>query len=86
MKITLTNLQERPLTVKTLKRLAGRILKYAGVACAELSIVFVNSRLIRRLNSQFLKEEHSTDVLSFDLAEKKEKVLRGEIIISTDAA
>ena len=58
---------------------------------ARLSLVFVTDRTIQSLNKQFLRRNHSTDVLAFDLRDdarprqrrKKIKIVEGEVIIST---
>ena len=67
------------------------ILRHERIHQATLSIVFVSHQKIRALNKQYLKRNHVTDVLAFDLndhavGKRIPKTLIGDIIISTDAA
>ena len=86
--ITIKDLQKR-ISVKPsqIARAARRILRHEGVRHAELSVVFVTDRKIRSLNKKYLKKDHTTDVLAFDLREKPApKTIAGEIIISAETA
>ena len=77
---------------------AKKILRHEGIQRARLSIAFVTDRKIRALNKRYLKEDHSTDVLSFDLLfprknasvpphkTKKPTEICGEIVICADTA
>ena len=67
------------------------ILRHEQIDQATLSIVFVSHQKIRAFNKQYLKRNHVTDVLAFDLndnilSKRMHKTLTGDIIISTDAA
>ncbi len=57
---------------------------------SNLSFVFVTHQKIRALHKKYLNSDCATDVITFDLKEmssvKKQKVLIGEIIVSTDEA
>jgi len=54
----------------------------------ELSLVFVDTKTIKRLNRKFLKRDAATDVLSFPLGEKSPdgKFYLGDIVISVPQA
>lgn len=71
---------------QTIKRMVLRILRREGISRAELSFSFITSSQIRSLNQKFLKRSYATDVLAFDLMDKRKKSeLMGDIFISTDA-
>lgn len=92
--ITIENLQKRislnpTRTIRTIKK----ILEFEGVKGDALSFVFVSDRKIKSLNHQFLKRDHPTDVLAFDLTgvtrlkrrpKGRIRKINGEVIISTD--
>ena len=59
-------------------------LKNISNGSKKVSINFVDDVLIKKLNRQHLGKNVPTDVLSFDLSEKK--FFEGEIIISLDRA
>lgn len=89
MKITIKNLQNKlRLSPIRIKKLINHILKGEGVkesGC--INICFVNNPLIKKFNIKFLKTSSSTDVLAFNLNDKKNsKILLADIMISTDTA
>jgi len=90
MEITLTNLQKKTINQRLLRNQARKILAHEQVLRGELSLVLVNDRLIKKINSQFLRRKAPTDVISFDLSPNRfpgsKKYFFGEIIISTDTA
>jgi len=92
MDITLKDLQKKVrLNFPQILTVTRAILRHEKVDAATLSIVFVNHQRIRALNKQYLKRNHVTDVLAFDLSDnvsskRMPKMLTGDIIISTDAA
>ena len=51
----------------------------------EVSVVFVDDRIIRKLNREYLSHDYVTDVISFPLTERRGEV-QGEIYISADRA
>ena len=81
--------QQRKIKLKAhlIERIIRNILRHEGVRQAELSFVFVSRQKIQALNRKYLKRPYATDVLAFDLGEKKSprSPLIGEIVISTDA-
>ena len=86
-RIIIRNLQKKkiPLSKEELIKLTGNILKCKGCSDFGLSIVFVDEKFIKRLNSKYLKRRLSTDVLAFPLGENPENFL-GDIVISIDSA
>jgi probable rRNA maturation factor len=89
MKITIKNLQNKlKLRPARIKKLINHILKSEGrkeSGC--INICFVNNSLIKKFNIKFLKTNSSTDVLTFNLGNKKmSKILLADIMISTDTA
>ena len=65
--VSICNLQrDAPVDIARMKRLARRAIKRLGIrGRGALAITFINSRLIRQLNRQFLGHDWTTDVLSF---------------------
>ncbi len=60
---------------------------HSGVAAAELSIVFVPGRVIRRLNKSSLGHDYVTDVITFDLSDGSNAGhVDGEIYLCPDEA
>jgi rRNA maturation RNase YbeY len=51
-----------------------------------VSVVFVGSRFIRRINRRYLQHDYVTDVIAFPLGEGKETPLEGEIYVNLDRA
>ncbi len=84
--ITVQNSQKTlPLKTVSAENTIRHILKCCRVSRADLTVVFVSRQKIAALNKQFLGRAYATDVLAFDLREHHKDVLRGDIIISTDA-
>jgi probable rRNA maturation factor len=72
-----------------LEKLAGIIMRSLKKAKdAEIEIVLLDDKGIRKLNKQFKKEDSATDVLSFriDRDEFGRKKFLGEVVISLDTA
>ena len=62
---------QRKITInkKATTYLAKQVLKIKGIRDAELSILFVGKRRIRRLNKRYRKIDRVTDVLAFSMRE-----------------
>jgi len=89
IRITLRNLQNQlPLYSWRIKKLILKVLKGERVKeSAWINICFVDNRQIKKFNSKFLKTESATDVLAFNLSDKKEKnIILADIMISTQEA
>jgi rRNA maturation RNase YbeY len=69
-------------TIRTLEC----VLKLEAVRDIELSVVFVGSRFIRRVNKKFLDHDYTTDVIAFPLGEGNGSPLEGELYINLDRA
>ena len=66
---------------RLLKKIASHILNFCKPSKKiELEIIFLDDKEIKALNKKYKKEDHPTDVLSFDLD------AAGEIFISLDRA
>ena len=74
------------ITNKVIKNFAGIIADKEIYCKYKINIIFVDNKYISELNSKFFKKENPTDVISFNLTEKEEQILEGEIYISVDAA
>ncbi|MFH0917999.1 MAG: rRNA maturation RNase YbeY [Candidatus Omnitrophota bacterium] len=89
MRVTLRNLQKQlPLATGKIKKLISRVLKGEGVKeSGWINICFVDNYQIKKFNAKFLKTKNSTDVLAFNLSDKKEKnIILADIMISAQAA
>jgi rRNA maturation RNase YbeY len=69
-------------TIRTLEC----VLKLEAAKDAELSVVFVGSRFIRRVNKKFLDHDYTTDVIAFPLGEGTGSRLEGELYINLERA
>lgn len=77
MEITLKNLQKKiPIPQAKVLKAAKAAFRKLGLSHRGLSIVFVGARRMRAINKKYLKHDHVTDVLTFDLGENA-----GEMII-----
>ncbi len=89
MKLRIINLQNKiPIPKKKIQNKTKQILKLQHKKATNLSIVFVNDNLIKKLNQEFLHKSRPTDVMAFDLKESKfpQRIINGEIVISTETA
>jgi probable rRNA maturation factor len=89
MEITVKNIQNiLPVYPAKIKKLIKHILKNEGIKkTGYINICFVDNPLIKKFNAKFLKSRSATDVLAFDLSEKKDaKIISADIIISAQAA
>jgi len=71
-----------PSTVRTLRARVGRVMRAAGVAERALTLSLTNDRELRALNRAYAKEDHATDVLSFE----QTAPLLGDVVISVETA
>jgi probable rRNA maturation factor len=67
--------------------LAGLVQRY-GLGDAEITLAFVDTRTISRLNRRFMKRDGPTDVLSFPGGDKPgaDRAYLGDIVISVPQA
>ena len=89
MKITLQNQQNKfQIHTGKIKKLILKVLKGERVKeSGWINICFVNNPQIKKFNAKFLKVKGSTDVLAFNLSDKKEKnVILADIMISVQEA
>ncbi len=77
-----------PLRRAAVETLAQRILVEAGVPSAELSLLVVGDRLMRRLNGRYRRKDATTDVLAFPMREAPgpNPLLLGDVVISLPQA
>jgi probable rRNA maturation factor len=62
------------------------VLEYESVRSFQVSVVFVGSRFIRRINRRYLQHDYVTDVIAFPLGEGKGTALEGEMYVNLDQA
>ncbi len=72
------------LSNRFLAGVARRVLRGERVREAEISLVFVSDRRIRRINAEFLRHDYATDVIAFPLEDPP--VREAEIYISAETA
>jgi probable rRNA maturation factor len=87
--IHLCNLQNKlPVPVRKIKKLVRKVLTGEKVSKPGwINICFVNDRQIKKHNARFLNHKSSTDVLAFNLTDKKERgIISADIMISAQTA
>jgi probable rRNA maturation factor len=62
------------------------VLEDESVRSIELSVVFVGSRFIRRMNRQYLGHDYVTDVIAFPLGDDRRSLVEGEMYVNLDRA
>ena len=71
--------------MRKIERDLARALLLLGLSRAELSVLFVNSERMRRLNARFRGIDRSTDVLSFPLLDSfhlnRDKKIAGPLLL-----
>ena len=88
MNVAIANRQRtKKINARLLKQIAGALFAELKITEAELSINLVGAREMTLVNETFLRHEGSTDVITFDYADKTEGgILAGEIFICVDEA
>jgi probable rRNA maturation factor len=91
VEITVRNAQRRfPVDVRRLESLAGRGLKVLAMEGAQLSVLVVSDRRIRRLNRTYRQIDAPTDVLAFPQQEGAGSELHpgllGDVVLSAETA
>ena len=87
--IEIINQQNRYwIRLKKFKDLLKKLVEYRKLKDPEVTLVFVDTKTIKRLNHKFLRRNVPTDVLSFPLGEKSAdgKFYLGDIVISVPQA
>ena len=76
MEIYIKNLQKSTrLHTQRIRRDLVKALRLLGLSQAELSVVFVNSERMKRLNTRYRGVDRSTDVLSFPLSDGRQSMI-----------
>jgi probable rRNA maturation factor len=87
--IEIINQQHRYwISLKKFKDLLKKLVEHRKLKDPEVTLVFVDTKTIKKLNNKFLKRNAPTDVLSFPLREKSAdgKFYLGDIVISVPQA
>ena len=69
---------------KTISILLEKVIRREGISNAHINVIYVDDKKIKIINENYLNHNYSTDVISFNLTEKKELI--GEIYISLETA
>src|SRR5947199_5023424 len=69
-----------------MREVARAVLEGEGIADYEISLAFVDSATIHRLNKRYLDHDEPTDVLSFPLSTPGAAKLAGELVIGAEVA
>jgi probable rRNA maturation factor len=75
-----------PCPRRKLIKLVRVICKRFNLANADVSIVIVNNRRMRKLNIEFLNHKNFTDSISFDLSENKKGPRLFELVVNGERA
>ena len=86
VQITIKSFQKKiPVYPKRIKKTILKILSKEGLKkSGAITVCFVNERKIKKLNLKYHNKNAPTDVLTFDLSDKKN--LLADIVVSTNAA
>lgn len=68
---------------RRLKTFIERMFRTEGIQINSLVIIFCSDEYLLGVNRRFLNHDYYTDIITFNLADK-EKLVEGEIYISTD--
>lgn len=71
-------------TKRQIKNVAQTVLSKQGISRAEINIILVDDEFMIRLNREFLNTEATTDVLSFNLTDKIDGHLEGEVYANVE--
>ncbi len=86
IRVSIANPYDFPLEFQRLKDAGRAVLQGEGVRASKVTLAFVDSPHIHRLNKQFLNHDEPTDVLTFPSSEPRAKVLEGEVAIGYEVA
>jgi probable rRNA maturation factor len=75
-----------PCPKRRLIKLVRVICKRFHIAAADVGIVIVNNRRMRKLNIEFLNHKNFTDSISFDLSENKKSLRLFELVVNGEKA
>jgi len=89
LEVEIKNRQRRlKLNPTGIKKLAAWVIREEGCGEAEISLLFVNDRAIRRLNQEYLARDYPTDVLAFPQRGPGRKSVQprflGDVVVSTE--
>ena len=85
-RISVANPYEYALEFQKLKDAARAVLEGEGVKACKVTLAFVDTAHIHRLNKQFLQHDEPTDVLTFPYTDPGAKTLEGEVVIGYEVA
>jgi probable rRNA maturation factor len=86
LRVSVANPYEYALEFQQLKDAARVVFEGEGVKMCKVTLAFVDSAHIHRLNKQFLQHDEPTDVLTFPYTDPDAKVLEGEVAIGYEVA
>ena len=86
IRASIANPYEYGLDFQGLKAAARAVLEGEGVCEAKVTLAFVDSAHIHRLNKQFLDHDEPTDVITFPYTQSGAKKLEGEVVIGYEVA
>jgi probable rRNA maturation factor len=75
-----------PIDRRRMREVARTVLEGEGVAEYEISLAFVDTPTIHRLNARYLQHDEPTDILTFPLSDPGAKTLAGELVIGAEVA
>ncbi len=86
-KIAIASPQESvPIDRAQMRQIVRTVLEGEGIQDADISLAFVDTPTIHRLNKQYLDHDEPTDVLTFPLSEPNAKRLAGELAVGAEVA
>ena len=86
IRASIANPYEYALEFQKIKGAARTVLAGEGARAGAVTLAFVTSAHIHRLNKQFLDHDEPTDVLTFPYTKPGAKELEGEVVIGYEVA
>lgn len=72
-----------PITHNTVRELVSKVLYGEYCQIGEIILNFVDNKAIKKINTEYLKHDYSTDIITFPYNDKSDQI-EGEIFISLD--
>jgi probable rRNA maturation factor len=86
IKVSVASPQESvPIDRGRMRQIVRTVLEGEGIVNAEISLAFVDNATSHQLNKRYLNHDEPTDILTFPLGEKGNK-LAGELVVGAEVA
>lgn len=73
----------KPKRIRLLKKFIAQVFKMEGIQLSVINYIFCSDEYLLKVNREYLGHDYYTDIVTFELNEKREAVV-SDIYISTD--